>query len=210
VPTLRGRLSSSLVGGVLYSLLAGCALGGPPELPPTRRQRVRSGPRPPGAGGGTDECDHVREGKEAAESKQEPRVSACGVLRVIGRSRRRSHHLPRRWFLRGHQYPREMAKLQPPNDDDAPASAGHWQAALRSQRGPALISLRLSSRELMVAKLFADGHSADEIGLSLGLSPETVRAYLVHVRLKYKNAGRDASTKLRLRALLIADRLLSE
>jgi DNA-binding CsgD family transcriptional regulator len=93
---------------------------------------------------------------------------------------------------------------------DAPASAGHWQAALRAQSAPSLNSLPLSPRELLVAKLFADDHSAEEIALALGLSPETVRAYLVHVRLKYKNAGRDASTKLRLRALLIADRLLSE
>lgn len=105
-----------------------------------------------------------------------------------------------------------MAKRTPPKDDveDGQASAGHWQAALREERALALASLPLSSRELMVAKLFADDHSAEEIGLALGLSPETVRAYLVHVRLKYKNAGRDASNKLRLRALLIADRLLSE
>jgi DNA-binding CsgD family transcriptional regulator len=102
------------------------------------------------------------------------------------------------------------AKLQPREGGDAPAYAGHWQTALRAQRASSLTSLPLSSCELLVAKLFADDQSAEVIALALGLSPGTVRAYLVHMRLKYKNAGRDASTKLRLRALLIADRLLSE
>jgi DNA-binding CsgD family transcriptional regulator len=58
--------------------------------------------------------------------------------------------------------------------------------------------------------LFADGHTADEIGLVLGLSVETVRSYLVRARLKYKNAGREAADKLQLRACLVEDGYLAE
>jgi len=71
-------------------------------------------------------------------------------------------------------------------------------------------SLPLSAREELVALLFADGHTAEETSLTMGLAPETVRAYLVNVRLKYKNAGRDASDKVKLRACLVEDGVLSE
>ena len=62
----------------------------------------------------------------------------------------------------------------------------------------------------MTAVLFADDHTAEEIALVLGLSPETVRAYLLRVRLKYKNADRPATNKLQLRARLVEDGDLEE
>ena len=57
----------------------------------------------------------------------------------------------------------------------------------------------------MIAVLFADDHSAEEIALVLGLTGETVRWYLGNARLKYKNAGRPTINKLQLRARLIED-----
>jgi DNA-binding CsgD family transcriptional regulator len=60
-------------------------------------------------------------------------------------------------------------------------------------------------REAAVVVLFVDGHTAEEIAVVLGFSGETVRAYLVRVRLKYKNAGRAAAGTLALRSRLIED-----
>jgi DNA-binding CsgD family transcriptional regulator len=106
-------------------------------------------------------------------------------------------------------------------DDDVPESVLNWQANLKQRRlrekqrsaeeNPASRpSLPLSAREAMVAKLFADDHSSDQIALVLGLSPGTVRAYLRRAREKIANGGRDATNKLQLRARLIEDGLLSE
>jgi DNA-binding CsgD family transcriptional regulator len=108
-------------------------------------------------------------------------------------------------------------------DDDVPESVLNWQANLKQRRlrekqrsaeeNPASrpsLSLPLSAREAMVAKLFADDHSSDQIALVLGLSPETVRAYLRRAREKIANGGRDATNKLQLRARLVEDGLLSE
>jgi DNA-binding CsgD family transcriptional regulator len=80
----------------------------------------------------------------------------------------------------------------------------------REQPASKAVSLPLSPRELLVSRLFAEGHSSSEIGLVLGLTPETVRAYLRTVRSKFKNDGRPATDRLQLRARLIADGLLDE
>jgi DNA-binding CsgD family transcriptional regulator len=71
-------------------------------------------------------------------------------------------------------------------------------------------ALPLSAQELLVAVLFADGHTSAQIALTLGLAGGTVRSYLSTVRRKYKNAGRDASHKLQLRKRLVEDGHLTE
>jgi prepilin-type processing-associated H-X9-DG protein len=71
-------------------------------------------------------------------------------------------------------------------------------------------ALPLSTRERLVAVLFADGHTSAQIARTLALSDSTVKSYLSTVRLKYKNAGRDASDKLHLRDRLVEDGHLTE
>jgi DNA-binding CsgD family transcriptional regulator len=92
-----------------------------------------------------------------------------------------------------------------------PPSVANWEAQLAASRPrPLTPTLPLSAREGTVATLFADDHSAEQIALVLGLSTETVRAYLVRARLKYKNAARPAPDKLQLRARLVEDGYLEE
>ena len=62
----------------------------------------------------------------------------------------------------------------------------------------------------MVTMLYADGHSADEVSVSLGISLETVRSYIANARLKYKNADRPAHDVIKLRARMVEDGFLSE
>ena len=81
---------------------------------------------------------------------------------------------------------------------------------LRANGQATPVSLPLSTREALVAKLYADDHSAEDIGLVLGLSTETIKSYLRRVRLKYRNDGRTTSNRLQLRACLIEDGLLTE
>jgi DNA-binding CsgD family transcriptional regulator len=71
-------------------------------------------------------------------------------------------------------------------------------------------TLPLSAGEERVSILFADDHTADEIALVLGLSVETVRAYLGRARLKYTNSDRRAINKLQLRARLVEDGYLED
>jgi DNA-binding CsgD family transcriptional regulator len=71
-------------------------------------------------------------------------------------------------------------------------------------------ALPLSAQELLVAVLFADGHTSAQIALTLGLGYQTVKSYLSTVRRKYKNAGRDASDKIQLRKRLVEDGYLTE
>jgi DNA-binding CsgD family transcriptional regulator len=106
--------------------------------------------------------------------------------------------------------------------NEIPESVLNWEAKLKRGRTSAIEQVAaeveppkprdivLSAREEMVAKLFADDHSADDIGRVLGLTTETVRSYLRRVRDKYASSHRDASNKLNLRARLIEDGLLSE
>jgi two-component system uhpT operon response regulator UhpA len=91
---------------------------------------------------------------------------------------------------------------------EIPASVANWESNLRANRQATPVTLPLSGREAMVARLYADDHSAEEVGIALGLSTETVKSYLRRVRLKYENDGRTADNKLRLRACLVADGLL--
>jgi DNA-binding CsgD family transcriptional regulator len=108
-----------------------------------------------------------------------------------------------------------MAKLEPrasePNADGTSAAdpVQSWQAHLNQARARRAPAVPLSTREALVAPLFADDHSAEEIGTVLGLSTETVRAYLARARAKYQTAGRRASERPQLRARLIEDGWLS-
>ena len=111
-------------------------------------------------------------------------------------------------------------------DIAVPASGANWKEnerasrarkrsldgppAERDERAPVTPNLPLSAREKTTAVLFSEDHTAEEIALVLGLSPETVRAYLVRVRLKYKNADRPAINKLQLRARLVEDGYLED
>jgi len=70
--------------------------------------------------------------------------------------------------------------------------------------------LPLSPREEMVAKLFADNHSVEQIARALDIAPDTVRTHLARTRAKFKNAGRDASKRSAMRMRLIEDSLLNE
>jgi DNA-binding CsgD family transcriptional regulator len=65
--------------------------------------------------------------------------------------------------------------------------------------------LPLLVREAAVAVLVVDGHTAEGIAVVLGLSTETVRAYLARVRLKYENADRAPGDTPALRSRLIED-----
>jgi DNA-binding CsgD family transcriptional regulator len=71
-------------------------------------------------------------------------------------------------------------------------------------------ALPLSTREQVVALLLADGHTSAQIARALGRAGSTVKSYLSTVRLKYKNARRDASDKLQLRDRLVEDGYLTE
>jgi DNA-binding CsgD family transcriptional regulator len=86
--------------------------------------------------------------------------------------------------------------------------AAHIDQAI--QAVPLSPALPLSAQAQQVAVLFADGHTSAQIARTLGLAGSTAKSCLATVRLNYKNAGRDASHKLRLRDRLVEDGYLTE
>jgi DNA-binding NarL/FixJ family response regulator len=91
----------------------------------------------------------------------------------------------------------------------APPSAAVWQARQKAahahQPGP---GLPLSAREEAIASRFATGSAVDEISVEIGLSIDTVTAYLEQARSKFENAGRPAADRAQLHSCLVDEGLL--
>jgi DNA-binding NarL/FixJ family response regulator len=66
----------------------------------------------------------------------------------------------------------------------------------------------LSPQELTALRLYASGLKLDAVARRMDISPSTVREYLLRVRRKYAQVGRDVRTKTDLYAAAVKDGLL--
>jgi two-component system uhpT operon response regulator UhpA len=65
--------------------------------------------------------------------------------------------------------------------------------------------IELSPQEARCVQMYAVGYEAVEIAEILFLSEHTVRSYIRSARTKYKNAGVDVGSKVKLLAQLIRE-----
>lgn len=91
-------------------------------------------------------------------------------------------------------------------DDGAELLGLEWAAALDAD--PALAGIQLSPRQREVLELFASGESAKRVALRTGLAQATVTDYLLRIRAKYAEQGRDTSSKVALYQRAVEDGLL--
>ena len=72
------------------------------------------------------------------------------------------------------------------------------------------VAVALSRRERLIAVSFANGLDAERISVSLGLSIQTIDAYMIQVRRAYSKANRNADTAPELRACLVQDKMFTD
>jgi DNA-binding NarL/FixJ family response regulator len=94
-------------------------------------------------------------------------------------------------------------------------SALHIDERIRASLGSVLIVLdrnavRLPPRQALVAQLYASGQTDVQIAAQLGITFLTVKTLVRKARMRYRAAGREASSKLELRARLLEDGYLTE
>lgn len=93
------------------------------------------------------------------------------------------------------------------------ALAGHvvastdWAAALDGDRDVSCVGL--TPRETEVLQLYASGEKADRVARLLGISRDTVLDHIQHIRTKYADASRPASTKIDLYRRAVEDGILA-
>jgi two-component system uhpT operon response regulator UhpA len=68
----------------------------------------------------------------------------------------------------------------------------------------------LSPRQAQILPLFADGWTAQQIADAFGLKITAVREHIKNGRVKYRDAGFDVSTRMKLRARLVKEGVLHE
>nr|WP_026928382.1 LuxR C-terminal-related transcriptional regulator [Granulicoccus phenolivorans] len=90
--------------------------------------------------------------------------------------------------------------------EDADLLSGEWAAAVDGD--PVLDSVGLSERQREVLELFACGESAKRVANRTGLSVTTVNDYLLRIRAKYAQHGREAHTKVDLYKRAVEDGVL--
>jgi DNA-binding NarL/FixJ family response regulator len=71
-------------------------------------------------------------------------------------------------------------------------------------------AVRLPPRQALVARMYASGQTDVQIAAQLGITFLTVKKLVRKARVRYREARRQASTKLELRARLIEDGYLVE
>jgi DNA-binding NarL/FixJ family response regulator len=92
-------------------------------------------------------------------------------------------------------------------DQDPPAlaTAIRTTASGRSPLGARHGGPALSQREESVLRAYASGLTLEAAARQVGISPSTAKTYLQRVKIKYREAGRPAYTKLDLARRLTED-----
>jgi len=90
----------------------------------------------------------------------------------------------------------------------AVASGGGWlspQVAFMLATDDTPDRPELSEKEREALSLYATGMAMKAVGRRMGISPETAKQYIDRVRRKYREAGRDAGTKVALYQRAVED-----
>lgn len=90
--------------------------------------------------------------------------------------------------------------------DGQPYLSGDWASALEAD---AHGIPSLSPRELEALRLYAAGLPMKSVARRMGISPETVKEYLMRVRRRYHEVGRPATTKTELYFRAVEDGFLA-
>ncbi|WP_307875124.1 response regulator transcription factor [Frankia nepalensis] len=69
---------------------------------------------------------------------------------------------------------------------------------------------QLSTQEREVLRLYSTGLPVKVVAKRMDLSPETAKEYIARVRRKYRDAGRDARSKIDLRLRAVEDGIIPE
>jgi DNA-binding NarL/FixJ family response regulator len=86
-----------------------------------------------------------------------------------------------------------------------PYLSGEWAAALSSD---AAAIPSLAPREAEALRMYASGLPMKSVARRMGISPETVKDYLMRVRRRYDEVGRPAATKTELYVRAVEDGLV--
>ena len=89
--------------------------------------------------------------------------------------------------------------------DGQPYLSGEWAAALSSD---AVAIPSLAPREAEALRLYASGLPMKSVARRMGISPETVKDYLMRVRRRYDEVGWPAATKTELYVRAVEDGLV--
>jgi len=86
-----------------------------------------------------------------------------------------------------------------------PYLSDEWAAALNSE---AAAIPALAPREAEALRMYASGLPMKSVARRMGISPETVKDYLMRVRRRYEEVGRPATTKTELYVRAVEDGLV--
>ncbi len=89
--------------------------------------------------------------------------------------------------------------------DGQPYLSGEWAAVLSSD---AAVIPSLAPREAEALRMYASGLPMKSVARRMGISPETVKDYLMRVRRRYDEVGRPATTKTELYVRAVEDGLV--
>jgi DNA-binding NarL/FixJ family response regulator len=89
--------------------------------------------------------------------------------------------------------------------DGQPYLSDDWAAVLSSD---AAVIPSLAPREAEALKMYASGLPMKSVARRMGISPETVKDYLMRVRRRYDEVGRPAATKSELYVRAVEDGLV--
>ncbi len=90
--------------------------------------------------------------------------------------------------------------------DSQPYLSGDWAAALSSEGA---VIPALAPREAEALRMYASGLPMKSVARRMGISPETVKDYLMRVRRRYDEVGRHAATKTELYFRAVEDGLVA-
>ena len=90
--------------------------------------------------------------------------------------------------------------------DSQPYLSGDWAAVLNSD---AAAIPSLAPREAEALRMYASGLPMKSVARRMGISPETVKDYLMRVRRRYEEVGRPAATKTALYFRAVEDGLVA-
>ena len=89
--------------------------------------------------------------------------------------------------------------------DGQPYLSGEWASVLNSD---AAVIPSLAPREAEALRMYASGLPMKSVARRMGISPETVKDYLMRVRRRYDEVGRPAATKTELYVRAVEDGLV--
>ncbi|GAB2612895.1 hypothetical protein GCM10027067_25610 [Pseudactinotalea suaedae] len=87
------------------------------------------------------------------------------------------------------------------------AAGGRPSGSVAARAAPGPVAT-LTSRELQVLAVYASGEKADRVARQLGITRETVLDHIRRIRIKYRDRGRPAPTKVDLYRRAVEDGLL--